>query len=112
MHKTTMVYSPVIEAAIVDLDGRDHAARHTFQRRALPSAELVLRGTFTASNRTRLVYRIEVEGREIGTAIERPDDLKPWRLTMPGHCGNLAYYTRADLLAVVARILSSGSIWN
>lgn len=112
MHKTTMVYLPVLEAAMMDMAERDNAARHTFQRRPLPSAELVLRGTFTASNRKRFVYRVEVEGREVGTAIERPDDLKPWRLTMPGHCGNLAYHTRSELLAVVGRILSSGSIWN
>ena len=112
MQKTHLSYLPAIAAAIVDMEERDHAARHTFQRRALPTAELVLIGVFSANQRRRTVYRIELEGREIGTAIERPDDLKPWRLTLPGHCANFAHYSRADLLATVARTLSTGSIWS
>jgi hypothetical protein len=84
----------------------------TFQHRTIPAAELVLIGVFSASNRRRTMYRIEIEGRLIGTAIERPDQLKPWRLTMEGHCGNLAHYSRDELAASVARFLSTGAIWS
>jgi hypothetical protein len=113
MSARQMVYLPVIEAAMLDMAERDNAARHTFQRRPLSPVELILIGVFLAGDRRRTVYRIEVEGREVGTATERADKpLTPWRLTMPGHCSNLVQPSRDELMDAVARILSTGAIWR
>jgi hypothetical protein len=113
MTKTQMVYLPAIAAAIVDMNERDCAARHTFQRRALPLIDLELVGVFSANGRRRICYRIIMDGEEVGTAIERPDQTaKPWRLTMPGACGNLGHISRDALLATVRRVLVTGQVWE
>lgn len=77
----------------------------------LPPVELELLGVFSSNGRRRLVHRITVEGQEVGTAAEWPDR-DEWRLSVPGHCANLRQSDRSALLATVARILSTGSLWS
>ena len=75
--------------------------------------DLELTNVFSAGGRRRTVYRVVADGQEVGTAIERDDQpLKPWRLTMPNHCGNIVKASREDLVATVARVLSTGAIWG
>jgi hypothetical protein len=113
MQKTTLFYLPAIATAIVDMNERDSAARHTFQRHPPSPVELLLTGVFQAGDRRRVVYRIEVEGREVGTATEWADKpLAPWRLTLPGHCANFVQLSRDALMEAVARIFTTGSIWS
>jgi hypothetical protein len=113
MTKTAMVYLPAIAAAMVDMAERDAAARHTFHRRPLPPIELELAGVFSANGRRRTRYNVVVDGVEVGTAIDRTDIAAlPWRLTMPGHCGNLGHISRDALLATVRRVLTTGQVWE
>jgi hypothetical protein len=85
----------------------------SFKATAPAAVDLELTCVFSANGRRRTVYRIVADGQEVGTAIERADQpLKPWRLTLPGHCGNIARPSREELVATVARVLSTGAIWG
>lgn len=58
-------------------------------------------------------YLVVVGGVEVGIATECPSDVAaPWRLSIPGHCFNLARSSRCILRATVARILTTGQIWE
>jgi hypothetical protein len=99
-------------AAVLDAAGV-WAPGDVAERPALPPVEFALIGRFCANNRPRTLYRIVIDGREIGTAAQydyRPS--APWSLTMPSHCANLAHASRADVIASVHRILTTGQIWE
>jgi hypothetical protein len=77
------------------------------ERPALPPVELELVGRFCANNRPRTVYRIVLDGREVGTAARydnRPT--APWSLTMPGFCANRSHESRAAVLRTVRLVLT------
>jgi hypothetical protein len=80
------------------------------ERPPLPPVELVLVGRFCANGRARTLYRIVIDGREIGTAAQfdnRPT--APWSLTVRGYCANRAHESRAAVLRTV-RLLLTGQM--
>ena len=100
-------------AAAVLEDAGVWAPGDVAKRPALPPVELALIGRFSANNRPRTLYRLVIDGQEIGTAAQfdsRPS--APWSLTIPNHCANLAQASRADVLATVHRVLTTGQIWE
>src|SRR6186713_2010025 len=49
-----------------------------------PKVEMVMKGTFCAGDRRRIVYRLIVDGEEFGTAVcWTSKTLWPWGLTIP-----------------------------
>lgn len=77
------------------------------ERPAPLPVELVLVGRFNANGRSRTLYRLVIDGREIGTAAQydhRPT--APWSLTVHGYCANLAHESRTTVLSAVQRFLS------
>lgn len=80
------------------------------ERPALPPIELEMVGRFCANDRARTVYRLVIDGREIGTAAQFDNQpTAPWTLTVPGYCANRVHQSRAEILRTV-RLLLTGQL--
>jgi hypothetical protein len=77
-----------------------------------PTIKLVMRGTFSASDRGRILYRVLLDNAEIGTAICWTKSTKiPWSLTLrDAYVVGVGYRSSKDLLAAVERFLVTGEI--
>lgn len=73
---------------------------------------LVMHGTFCASDRRRIVYRVVDGQKPIGTAVcWTSSTLYPWGLTIPA-AGVINYGSecRADMMRAVEGFVSTGKI--
>jgi hypothetical protein len=77
-----------------------------------PVVELDLLGSFTAADRSRLVYTVKVDGETIGSAVEwtGPCFVYSWGLTIPGHCIGFGFPSREALEIAVARFVAVGAV--
>jgi hypothetical protein len=77
-----------------------------------PKVAMVVKGTFCAGDRRRIVYRLLADDQEIGTAVCWPaKTLWPWRLTIASaNIVNFGFRDKTSLTRAVERFVRTGEI--
>lgn len=77
-----------------------------------PKVAMVMKGTFCAGDRRRIVYRLTVDDLDIGTAVcWTSKTLWPWGLSIPAaNIINFGFKSREALIEAVKRFAVTGSI--
>lgn len=77
-----------------------------------PKVTLEMHGTFCVSDRRRIVYRVLVDGQQLGTAVcWSAKTLWPWGLTIAhARVVNLGFRSRDDLVKAVHHFVQTGSV--
>jgi hypothetical protein len=77
-----------------------------------PKVTMEMHGTFCASDRRRIVYRVAVDGQQLGTATcWTAKTMWPWGLTIAhARVINYGFKSRDDLMAAVERFVTTGRI--
>jgi hypothetical protein len=78
----------------------------------VPLISLQLHGTFTAGSRRRVVYRLMVDGQQIGTAVATTAQaMSPWSLTIARTAVmDKGFPNRLAMIHAVERYLATGRI--
>jgi hypothetical protein len=77
-----------------------------------PTIVMEMHGTFCSGDRRRLVYRLLVDGQQLGTAVcWTAKTMWPWGLTIAhARIINYGFKSREDLVAAVHRFVRTGSV--
>jgi hypothetical protein len=77
-----------------------------------PKVSMEMHGTFCSGDRRRLVYRLLVDGQQLGTAVcWTAKTMWPWGLTIAhARIVNFGFKSREDLVAAVERFVSTGRV--
>jgi hypothetical protein len=77
-----------------------------------PKVTLEMQNTFCSGDRRRIVYRVLVDGQQLGTAVLwSAKTLWPWVLTIAhARIVNLGFRSREDLVEAVHHFVQTGSI--
>jgi hypothetical protein len=78
----------------------------------VPKVTMEMHGTFCGGDRRRIVYRLLVDGQQLGTAVcWTSKAMWPWGLTIAhARIVNYGFKSREDLMRAVERFVHTGSI--
>jgi hypothetical protein len=79
-----------------------------------PQVTMSITGTFSAGDRTRIVFDVRVDDEYLGCAVQWCGadyrGVFPWGLSIPGYCLNFGFASREALLLAVHRFLEIGAV--